>query len=222
LGPPGGSNANAGATPQAGQASTVGSPTPADGSGPPSSNPGRAGGGFGGRGGGPGGGGPGGGGRLFLSLYHTLHLNETAVIRPGVPQFDLLDGSSLAGGGGLPRHELEAQMGASKDGFGTRISVNWQSASRVDSGSGMATDQLRFGPIGTVDLRMFVNLGVQPGLVKRHRWLRGTRVSFGISNLFGARQDVTDGNGNTPRAFLPAYLDPLGTTFRLSLRKVFF
>jgi iron complex outermembrane recepter protein len=220
FGLPGGRSANAGNTPQGEQAGSGSPPTPADGSGPPSSNPGRSGGGFRGPGGGAGG--PGGGGRLFFSLYHTLHLNETAVIRSDVPTFDLLDGSSLAGGGGFPRHEFDAQMGASKDGFGTRISVNWQSASRVDSGSGMATDQLRFGSIGTVDLRMFVNLGVQPGLVKRHRWLRGTRVSFGISNLFGARQDVTDGNGNTPRAFLPAYLDPLGTTFRVSLRKVFF
>jgi iron complex outermembrane recepter protein len=176
----------------------------------------------GGTGGGFGGGGPGGGGRLSFSAYYTLHLSEKALVRAGSSLLDLRQGESLSSSGGLPRHEVETQFGISKDGFGTRISANWQSGSHVNALSGNVSDNLRFAAIGTVDLRLFVNLGVQPGLVKRNPWLRGTRISFLINNLFGARQDVTDGSGVTPRTFLPAYRDPIGTTFRLSIRKVFF
>jgi hypothetical protein len=36
-----------------------------------------------------------------------------------------------------------------------------------------------------------------------------------------AHQHVHDGNGRTPNRFQPDYLDPLGRTVKLTLRKLF-
>ncbi len=48
------------------------------------------------------------------------------------------------------------------------------------------------------------------------------RVSLSIDNLFDARQQVRDRLGTTPLSYQPGYLDPLGRSVRLSVRKLFF
>lgn len=47
------------------------------------------------------------------------------------------------------------------------------------------------------------------------------RVAVSVDNLFDSRQRVTDANGTTPVAYQPGYLNPLGRTVRLSIRKLF-
>jgi iron complex outermembrane recepter protein len=177
------------------------------------------GGGFGGFGGG-GPGGPGGGGRLTLSAYHTVRLTDTVNFRLSSPVIDLLDGGVTGTGGGQSRHELEVQAGLYKNGFGSRITGNWQSATRV-AGT-VPIDDLRFSSLATVNLRLFANLGQLPSIVKVAPWVRGLRVSLGVNNALNERQRVTDGAGETPSAYQPGYLDPLGRTIRLSIRKQFF
>ena len=81
---------------------------------------------------------------------------------------------------------------------------------------------LNFGSLTTVDLRLFGDLGGQLEWVKAHPFLRGTRVSLSVDNLFNQRQRVTDATGTVPVSFQPGYLDPLGRTIRLSIRKLFF
>jgi hypothetical protein len=200
---------------------------------------GQSGGFFGGRGGGRGGGGFGGGGfgggrggfggpgarqaRIQLALYHTWHFTDEVLIRPGVPKLDFLNGSASGNGGGQPRHELEAQAGLFKDGFGVRATANWQSATRVEGGvAGATAGDLRFSSLATVNLRLFADLGLQQKLVRSSPFFRGARVSLSIDNLFNTRQDVRDDAGLTPLSFQPAYLNPLGRTVRLSFRKLFF
>jgi outer membrane receptor protein involved in Fe transport len=61
-----------------------------------------------------------------------------------------------------------------------------------------------------------------PGLIGKHPWMRGMRVSLAVNNLLNTRQKVTDGTGATPYAYQPAYLDPLGRTVMISVRKLFF
>ncbi|WP_295530940.1 TonB-dependent receptor [Novosphingobium sp. Chol11] len=178
-------------------------------------------GGFG-RGGGGGGGFGGGGGRLQFAIYHTWNLKNSALIRPGLPVLDLLNGDATGSNGGQPRHEIEVQAGLSRNGFGARLEANWRSATRINGATGMPQDRLNFADLGTIDLRLFANLGVQPNLIRAHPWLRGTRVTLSVANLFDARQKVTDGDGRTPFTFQPAYLDPIGRTVRISLRKVFY
>ena len=176
---------------------------------------GPGGGGFGGRGGG-------GGGRIWASVYHTVALTNTILIRPGLPELDLLNGSAISDTGGQPRHQVQFNGGYTRDGIGSRLVVNWQSGTEVDGGATGATQRLNFGSLATVGLRLFADLGQQPGLMKNNPWLRGSRISLGIDNLFNARQRVTDANGVVPINYQPGYLDPNGRVVRLTFRKLFF
>ncbi len=192
------------------------------------------GGGGGGRGQGGGGGGRGFGfaqlggpngllaGRIQLSFYHTIHFQERVVIGPGLPVLDLLNGSATGNRGGQPRHEVEAQAGVTKDGYGVRLSGKWQSGTQVRSGGLGSGNTLDFSPLGTFNLRAFVDMGQQIRLVRKHRWLIGMRISLQVDNVFDARLRVTDQNGAVPLSYQPDLLDPQGRVIRLSVRKLFF
>ena len=55
----------------------------------------------------------------------------------------------------------------------------------------------------------------------KHPWLRGTQVRFSVDNIFDEKQKVRDAAGETPLNYQPDLLDPLGRTFKISLRKLF-
>lgn len=179
------------------------------------------GGGGGGRGFGGRGGGGQGGGRLQISFYHTWFFRDDILIKQGGPRLDLLDGGTTGSGGGQPRHELELQVGMTNNGIGARFSGQWESATTVTGGTGTATGDLHFSSLATANFRLFADLGQQPSLVK-HRWARGMRVTLAVTNIFDSRQHVRDATGATPLSYQPAYLDPLGRTVKISLRKLFF
>ena len=182
---------------------------------------------------GPGGGRPGGGGRfgggrggggsgrLSFNIYHTWHFTENVLIAPGVAELDLLNGDATGSSGGQPRHEIEARVGYTNNGLGARLGVDWESGTHVDGALGGAS-RLDFGSLATANLRLFANLGQMPSLVRSHPFLRGTRISIGIDNIFNTRRDVTDASGGTPLRYQPGYLDPLGRRISISFRKLFF
>jgi hypothetical protein len=188
----------------------------------------RGGQGGGGFRGGPGGfGGPGGGrgGRLQLGLYHTWRFRDEILIRPGVPELDFLNGSAAGGRGGRPQHEVEFQGGLFRNGLGLRLTGTWRSGTFVSGGpdgSGGTRGDLFFSDTVSTNLRLFANLGEQPSLVKDNPWLRGTRVTIAVNNLFNSRPRVRDGFGETPLSYQPGFLDPLGRSVRISVRKLFF
>lgn len=170
-------------------------------------------------------GGRGGGGRVFVSLFHTLHTINRISIRDGVPDLDLLRGSATGGRGGQPRHVVELRLGANKNGFGARMSANWQSATTVktDPSSPLPSDgDLRFDDFGTVDLRLFVDLGQQRKLVENMPFLRGSRIQLNVENITNARLQVRNRLGEVPLGFQPDQLDPLGRAVSIQFRKVFF
>lgn len=196
-------------------------PAAAPGAGRPARAAGGAGGGRGGFGGGRGGL----EGRFQLGLFHTWRLQEQILIRDGVPVLDLLDGSATGSRGGQPRHEIEARAGIGKNGFGARLSVNWQSATRVlgdPSGATTSPDDLFFSSLATINLRLFADLGQRRDLVRRAGWLRGARISLAVNNLADTRIDVRDRSGAVPLGYQRDLLDPLGRTLTLSFRKLFF
>ena len=176
---------------------------------------GFGGGGFGGRGGGQGG-----GGRLQFALYHTYAIRDRLRLAEGGPELDLLGGDAIGSGGGQSRHELEGQAGYTNNGIGARLSVNYRSATSVNGLTD--ADDLRFGGLATANLRLFVDAGGRIDWVRRRPWLRGVRVALAIDNIFNQRQRVTDSLGATPISYQPGYLDPLGRSVRLSVRKLFF
>jgi len=161
--------------------------------------------------------------RLTLSLYYNLRLRDDILVREGGPVLDLLDGGAIDLRGGRPRHTLEFQAGASKRGLGARLDARWQSGTRV-AGTSRAlggVGDLRFSDLTTVNLNLFVNLAERFGGNAAPQWMRGTRLSLGISNLFDARPTVRDVAGDAPFSLQPAYLDPIGRTVNLTVRKMF-
>jgi uncharacterized membrane protein YgcG len=214
----------------------AGTPPPADGSNPNAAQPqdgaagggrpggGRfGGGGFGGGGGGRGGRGAfgGGGGRLQFAFYHTWHFTDRVELSPTLPVVDLLNGGTI-GQGGQSRHELEAQAGYSNNGVGVRLSANWQSGTHVLGGTPGNPNPLDFSSLGTINLRLFADLTQQLKFLKKNPWAAGMRVTLGVNNVLNTRQRVRDANGLTPISYQPDYLDAMGRTIRLSVRKVFF
>ncbi len=181
-----------------------------------------------------GGGGSGGGGRGFgggrsprvsFAVYHTWHFTDSILIRDGLPVLDLLNGSATGSNGGQPRHEVEVQAGFAKNGLGFRFNGNWQSGTLVRGGIsplGGTTGDLSFSSNATVGLRLFADLGLQKSLAKDHPWLRGFRLSVSVGNLFNSHPEVRDANGLIPLSYQPDYLDPLGRTVRITLRKILF
>ena len=158
--------------------------------------------------------------RLFFSLYHTWHLRDEILVREGLPKLDLRDGDATDFRGGRRRHEIEFQAGVFKRGLGARITANWQSATSVQ-GLGESAGDLRFSSLSTVNINLFANLADRFGGINAPKWLKGTRVSLGVNNLFDSRPRVRDDLGSTPLSYQPAYLDPLGRLVNFSLRKVF-
>ncbi|MDR6788834.1 hypothetical protein J2Y58_002199 [Sphingomonas sp. BE138] len=192
-----------------------------DAGGAPQGGPPGGGRGFGGRGFGGGGGGQA-GGRVQFALYHTWHLTERVTVADGGPVLDLLNGDAIGAAGGQARHELEGQAGYVNNGLGARLSVNYQSGTRVNGGTAAAPETLDFGGLATANLRLFADLGGNIDWVRAHPWMRGMRVSVQLDNLFNTRRDVRDQSGAVPIGFQPGYLDPVGRTIRVSVRKLFF
>jgi len=186
---------------------------------------GGPGGGAGGGGRGPGGfGGRGGqaGGRIQFAVYHTWHFTDRVLVADGGPSLNLLNGDAIGNSGGQARHELEAQAGYTNNGLGARISANYATGTRVNGGTTAAPETLNFGGLATANARLFADLGQRLEWVKAHPWLRGMRISLSVDNVFNTRQRVTDATGVVPNTYQPDYLDPLGRTVRLSIRKLFF
>lgn len=92
----------------------------------------------------------------------------------------------------------------------------------ADPAGGTGSSDLFFSDTATVNIRLFADLGQQRSLVRSVPFLRGTRVTLAIDNLFDSHPGVRDSTGATPLGYQPDYLDPLGRSVRISLRKLFF
>ncbi|MEZ5680106.1 MAG: hypothetical protein R3E14_02295 [Erythrobacter sp.] len=188
--------------------------------------PGASGGGEarGGRQGNRGGGvpfGPGGNdgrGRYFVSLNHTVALENEIQLAPGGPVFDQLDGE-IIGSGAVPRHTTRLEGGLFWGGYGARLSGNYIGETVLRGGGVPGSSDLFFGDLATVDLRLFMNLG--QALNKEDGFLKGFRVAFVIDNLFDGKRRVVDSAGDVPDAYDPRRIDPVGRYFGIDLRKQF-
>ncbi len=211
----------AGGGPPAAATGSPGSPTP-DGATPPNANrnansnsgqnarPGRRRGGAGGR--------PR-GGRWRMSLYHTIKLEDRVLIRPGVEELDLLNGSATGSTGGSPRHTFELGGGWFNNGIGFRVRGEHQTATRVDGG--LTSSDLRFSDLTTLNLRMFINLDDRGNLTERFKFLKGSRIAFRVDNVFDDIQDVRDSDGLVPLSYQQGFVDPIGRYVEVSFRKRF-
>ena len=161
-------------------------------------------------------------GSAQFALVYTQRLKDEIRIAPGLPTLDLLAGDALFDTEGSPRHELEVQGGANRDGLGGRLVVRWRGGSRIAGGvSSTGPVDLDFEPLTTVDLRLFADLGLQPW-ARGRTFLRGVRVTVAAENLLDEHPRVRAADGSVPLSYQPSLLDPQGRAVRLSFRKLFF
>ncbi|URW74595.1 TonB-dependent receptor [Sphingomonas donggukensis] len=161
-------------------------------------------------------------GRLQVSVFHTWRLEDSVLIRPGVPQLDLLDGDALDTRGGRAKHQLEFNAGITRGGYGLRASGNWQSGTFVRGGTPRAPTDLNFAPLTTLTLRAFADFNPLMKVTRDHPVLRGLRVQLAVRNVFDAKLKVTDATGTVPLNYQPDLLDPTGRVVSISLRKLLF
>ena len=104
--------------------------------------------------------------------------------------------------------------------MGAFLNANWRQSTRVDGGTGGS--DLDFSDQTTVNLNVFADLSSQASWVARFPLLKGSRINFGVQNLFDSRTEVTSSAGTVPLNYQPDFLDPVGRVFTISLRKILF
>ncbi len=163
--------------------------------------------------------------RMLVTVYDTWYLRDTILVRNGIPELDLLNGSPSTVAAatvprGQPKNTIEIHWFVFENGLGAELSGIWHAATRVDTGTIAAPDPLTFSALATEDFRVFANLE-KLSATQSSRWAKGARITLKLTNLFDSRQTVHDTTGATPAAFQAGYVDPLGRVVTLSIRKTF-
>ena len=156
--------------------------------------------------------------RYFLSLNHTITLENEVRLAQAGPIFDQLDGFVL-GSGTVPEQTSTLEAGLFWQGYGLRLSGRYTGDALLRGGDLPGSSDLFFGDLATFDVRLFANL--DEVLEKDEGWLKGLRVAVVMDNVFDARRKVVDENGDTPDAYDPRRLDPTGRYLGIDIRKSF-
>ena len=155
-----------------------------------------------------------------MSLSYSYEIYNTAQLISGGAVLDQLHGDALTGAG-VARHSANLDAGGFYRGFGLRVSAAYAAPTHI-SASGQPGDlPLDFGSLATFGVRLFTDLGRMPKVVKTYPFLKNTRLSLAVNNLFDGQQKVTDSTGATPLRYQAGYLDPTGRQIRLELRRQF-
>jgi hypothetical protein len=155
-------------------------------------------------------------GQVQLSLNYVLRLRDETTLRQGLPPLDLLNGASTSRRG-QPREELTFRVNAFRQGLGVNLNGAWRGGSVIDTGP--TTGALRFEDQATVNLSAFYEVPRDLKAGPATTLLAGARVTLAADNLFYSRPVARDTKGATPQAYQADYLDPLGRTVKLTLRK---
>ncbi|HVJ03529.1 MAG TPA: TonB-dependent receptor [Sphingomonas sp.] len=151
----------------------------------------------------------------YAGIGPSIRFSDRLQLRPGTPELDLLRGDTVRGWG-VPRAYGYAYAGVNYLGHGLKFDAWYQSPNRVRSPD--PAGDLRFSSIFKLNMGAYVALG---SLLKQEEWARRLRLGLDISNLTDAHQHVRDRHGVLPNRFQPDYLDPVGRTATLTLRKLF-
>lgn len=171
----------------------------------------------------PGGGGFGGGhsfgaqgSMIQFALTDTVRLEDTLQLSPGAPSINLIGANALGDALRVPRHRIEAQLSGTHHGFGLRSNAVWTSGGKAGIGE---VGRLDFADRFVFNVRLFYFPVSNARIAQAAPWLKGVRFLFVVDNVFDSYQRVTDPRGLTPLAYQRGLLDPIGRTFRFSIRK---
>lgn len=154
-------------------------------------------------------------GMLFSYLTGSWRLEDVAMPRVGGPGIDLLDGGTLDGRGGRPRWEVEGMIGATLGAL--NLSSYWQVQGPTRVRGPLPASDLRFSG------RTWITLDARADVARivPRAWTRQMTINVTVENVLNDRIDVRDATGTVPNRFQPAYLDPVGRSIRLGVRKLF-
>lgn len=159
--------------------------------------------------------------RVFFDLYHTWYTRDVVRLARTGPTLDLLDGDAIDFLGGRRQHRIDLIGGVYRSGLGLRIKGIWNSSTSLIDVTPDGEQELRFVDYAVVDVSFFTNLAETFNISEKATFLKNTRVTFEIANLFNQRPRAETASGTTPLRFQNTLLDPIGRTLSLSLRKVF-
>ena len=152
---------------------------------------------------------------LFANITATYRLEDRLTLGSTLASLDLLDGATLNGTGGRPRWELEGNISGSVGPANIGVYGQLQGPTRIRSD--LAASDLRFSgraflvAYGSIDAERIVHAG----------WTRKLQLQVTAENVLNDRIGVRDRNGVTPNRFQPGYLDPIGRSIRIGVRKLF-
>lgn len=144
----------------------------------------------------------------------TIRFSDRLQLRPGTPELDLLDGDTVSGSG-TPRVTSYFYGGIGYLGNGVSIDGWYQSGDRVRSDTPAA--DLTFSGIFKLNVGAYISVHhFLPG----QDWTRHLQLKLDVQNITDAHVHVVDANGDVPNRFQADYLDPVGRTVKLTLRKL--
>ena len=152
---------------------------------------------------------------LWVSATTNYRLEDRLTLRTGGPVLDLLDGATLNGTGGRPRWDVDLNANLSYGPMSLGLYGRIQGPTRIRSD--IAASDLRFS--GRNWLVVYTSLDMHKLVDKP--WTDKMRLNLTVENLLNDRINVTDRNGNIPNRFQPAFIDPIGRSIRLGVRKLF-
>jgi len=153
---------------------------------------------------------------LYVGMAITPLLHDSLRLRPGSPVLNLADGDTYDAGATRRRMGVYSWTGLNYKSMGLNINEQWISGIHIRGGAPQS--DLHFAPLLKLDLNLYTSL--DSWFPKTH-WARKTNLVLAIDNPFDQRQRVHDGTGATPNRYQPDYLDPLGRTVKLTVRKLF-
>lgn len=144
----------------------------------------------------------------------SVKFSDRLQLRPGTPELDLLGGDTVIGGGN-PRVSGYFYGGINYLDLGATFDGWYGGANRVRSAD--PAGDVRFSPI------LLLNVGAyfSAHRLVNQNWARKLRLQIDVKNAFDAHPNAHNGYGKIPNRLQPDYLEPVGRTVTLTLRKLF-
>lgn len=152
---------------------------------------------------------------FYAGAGPIVRFTDQLLLRPGAPVLNLLDGDSITGSG-TPRVTGYFYSGIGYLGNDLNIGGWYQSGQRVRSD--VPASDLFFSPIFKLNVRFAISVH---HFLRKEDWTRHLQVSIDVENVTDAHIHVHDRDGNVPNRFQPDFLDPIGRTVNLMVRKLF-
>lgn len=152
---------------------------------------------------------------FWAGIGPTFKFTDRLELQRGAPPLNLLDGDTITGWG-TPRVQGYFYGGINYLGNGMNVDGWFQGSNRVRSDN--PASDLFFSPIFKMNMSAYVSVH---HFLKKQDWTKHTQVRVEVSNVTNARQHVRNRDGDRPYRFQLGYMDPIGRTVKLSVRKLF-